>query len=252
MGKLSRINTGDQFGRLTVIGRVEDAVNKTDGKHSSRFLCKCSCKNMTTIIVRGKNLVSGDTKSCGCILRETASLLKSKNPMKPDSPYIAVYGNMRVIGAYHTMMYESKHSYASVCGAWMESGSTSIKNFYDDMSPTYQEGYKIARLDPEIGFRPNNCYWEDRSGNMNQYQLSNKFICIDGNNYTASEWNMALGYPVNTIRDRLISGYTDEDAVFGKDSDKQIISSNAVYFVNEYGRPLNNQYVNEFILSKQG
>jgi group I intron endonuclease len=61
--------TGKVFGRLTVIDRVE---NK--GIHT-QWLVQCSCNNKTILKVRGQNLVTGNTKSCGCLLRESKEKL---------------------------------------------------------------------------------------------------------------------------------------------------------------------------------
>ncbi len=52
--------TGKKFGRLTVL--------KYAG--SSKWECKCECGN--TKIIRGDSLRSGNTKSCGCLYRETS------------------------------------------------------------------------------------------------------------------------------------------------------------------------------------
>ena len=58
--------TGQRFGRLTVIKRVE---NNKHGK--ARWLCKCDCGNET--IVLGASLSNGTTTSCGCYNRERVS-----------------------------------------------------------------------------------------------------------------------------------------------------------------------------------
>ena len=51
--------TGQKFGRLTVIERIE-------GKDMWR--CKCDCGNETT--ARGSTLIQGRKRSCGCLQRE--------------------------------------------------------------------------------------------------------------------------------------------------------------------------------------
>lgn len=57
--------TGKKFGRLTVIEKSE-----YNGGYIC-WLCKCECGNTT--IVRGCNLKSGHTKSCGCLWKESIS-----------------------------------------------------------------------------------------------------------------------------------------------------------------------------------
>src|SRR3974377_1596430 len=55
-------NLGDKFGELTVLGREgSDAVG--------RILFRCKCRCGRECIVRGADLRSGHTKSCGCLRR---------------------------------------------------------------------------------------------------------------------------------------------------------------------------------------
>lgn len=63
--------TGQRFGRLTVIKRVEN--NKYGG---ARWLCQCICGNEITA-ARG-DLINGDTKSCGCLLSDYGKKLGAK------------------------------------------------------------------------------------------------------------------------------------------------------------------------------
>ena len=56
---------GNTYGYLTVVARAE---NNKDGR--AQWLCKCKCGN--EVIVLGKHLRSGNTKSCGCYQKERA------------------------------------------------------------------------------------------------------------------------------------------------------------------------------------
>lgn len=62
--------------RLTVIKRVEDYLNP-DGTYAPQWLCECSCENHTQIIVRGTNLRNGNTKSCGCWMKESSKIRRT-------------------------------------------------------------------------------------------------------------------------------------------------------------------------------
>lgn len=53
--------TGQTFGNLTVIKRVEDYVSPK-GNHAKRYLCQCACGNQ--IEVQAGNLKSGNTVAC--------------------------------------------------------------------------------------------------------------------------------------------------------------------------------------------
>ena len=55
---------GLTFGRLLVIKQVEKHPLPS-GKNLTKWLCKCECGNTTEVI--GRDLKSGNTKSCGCL-----------------------------------------------------------------------------------------------------------------------------------------------------------------------------------------
>lgn len=63
--------TGQKFGRLTVLKRVENKGNQTC------WLCHCSCGREK--VVTGKNLRKGNTKSCGCLQIEARYNKKKLN-----------------------------------------------------------------------------------------------------------------------------------------------------------------------------
>ncbi len=56
--------SGKTFYRLTVICRVDDFVSPINGKHRSRWKCRCECGKI--VEVNGSDLTSGNTHSCGC------------------------------------------------------------------------------------------------------------------------------------------------------------------------------------------
>ena len=74
MGKYIDI-TGEKYGRLTVIEKAESKNGKT------RWLCQCDCGN--TVHVSSRSLVSGNTKSCGCLL--SAGELKIANILRENN-----------------------------------------------------------------------------------------------------------------------------------------------------------------------
>lgn len=62
MGKFVDL-TNREFGRLKVISRAEDYISPK-GYSAVNWLCLCRCGKTT--VVRGCNLKSGATTSCGC------------------------------------------------------------------------------------------------------------------------------------------------------------------------------------------
>ena len=70
---MSKVKKGDRFGKLTVI-KFHDRVN-----YRSYWKCLCDCySNTMNVIVREDHLLSGHTKSCGCLRRKNALKQRSK------------------------------------------------------------------------------------------------------------------------------------------------------------------------------
>lgn len=82
MGKLNDL-TGRKFGRLNVSHRGNTLTLKS-GQKVTQWWCWCDCEvnlpedKRTMLLVRGGNLTSGNSKSCGCLNREKASLNMKK------------------------------------------------------------------------------------------------------------------------------------------------------------------------------
>lgn len=85
--------TGQTFGRLTVVRRVEDHITITGTKRVS-WLCKCTCGNYC--VVTAISLKSGNTKSCGCYKSESIHKRCMINLVGQT------YGHLFVLAYHHT------------------------------------------------------------------------------------------------------------------------------------------------------
>lgn len=66
--------TGRVFGRLTVLERGPNSPPMAGVPNGlPQWWCRCECGNQK--LARRKNLVSGDTKSCGCLAREKMPMI---------------------------------------------------------------------------------------------------------------------------------------------------------------------------------
>ena len=70
--------TGKIFERLTVKSRGPDYISPK-GNHVPRWWCECACGRQELVLVVGASLKSGDTKSCGCLVKERVSESNSKS-----------------------------------------------------------------------------------------------------------------------------------------------------------------------------
>lgn len=93
MGKLIDL-TNKKFGYLTVISRAADKVDK-NGNKIACWNCKCDCGK--EIVAIGRNLKSGNTKSCGHLVADTMSKnMKKYNKFVECENYYIGYTNNNV------------------------------------------------------------------------------------------------------------------------------------------------------------
>lgn len=153
----------EQFERLTVVEKA------TSCKNGSRWLCRCDCGNET--IVARCNLVSGHTKSCGCLSREKSHITGTKT-IKANSAGLLKHGEAangktktyRTWVNMKTRCYNPKaESYeyygavgVRVCDRWLNS----FENFYADMGVKPAD-MSIDRIDPYGNYEPGNCRYTD-------------------------------------------------------------------------------------------
>jgi len=86
MGKFIDL-TGQRFGRLTVIERAENYITPA-GNSFVRWKCRCDCGQ--NIVTYSNGLLSGHTKSCGCLQKEKVS--ESGKKMQRHNDYEAFEG----------------------------------------------------------------------------------------------------------------------------------------------------------------
>lgn len=72
MGKIIDLH-GQTFGRLTVLAQVKPPDTPRSWRSLNWAYWLCECQEGNRVVVRGANLRSGNTKSCGCFKREQLS-----------------------------------------------------------------------------------------------------------------------------------------------------------------------------------
>lgn len=82
--------TGKQFGKLTVIMRLEN-YRQENGRTRTRWLCRCKCGN--DYVADGDHLKSGAITSCGCFRREVSSNIgKQRKGITPEYKTVDIKG----------------------------------------------------------------------------------------------------------------------------------------------------------------
>jgi len=230
------IRPGDVFGRLTVVRRAE-----SDKHGISRFLCICACG--CERVVYGRSLVSGATKSCGCLQRELSiertrerSTKHGHAPRGKFSPTYRSWAGM--LNRCYNPKQENYPRYGgagiSVCDRWRfgEDGLSGFECFLADMGEKPSPQHQIDRIGSAGIYEPSNCRWATREQQANNTSR-NVYVEVDGRALTVPQWEREFEWSHKRLRTRidLVRRILDRCAVnaqpFPFDPPSEIASPNA-------------------------
>lgn len=191
---------GLKFSRLTVISQEPSKNGRT------RWLCVCNCgKN---VVVYGKSLTSGNTKSCGCQKRDSTIRLNRETKRKHGETFSRLYK------IWHSMKCRcSQRIFKNHCGRGIrvcEEWANSYESFRAwALSNGYSENLTIDRIDNNRNYEPSNCRWvtvkeQGRNRRTNRMILGKPLV----------EWADITGLSRSTITNRIDRlGWSEEKAL---------------------------------------
>lgn len=188
--------TGQKFGRLTVIKRVENRNSKV------YYLCRCDCGNEK--VVNGANIKNGTVRSCGCLHDEEATKrILSYNTTHSGSK-TRLYRIWR--GMKQRCYYPQALNYKnyggrgiSVCDEWRDNFST----FYDwAIANGYNDTLTIDRIDVNGNYEPRNCRWATRT-EQSHNKTNTKLYTYNGEVATLDIFALKYNIHKDTIKQRI-------------------------------------------------
>lgn len=201
MGKLLQI-TGKKFNQLTVINYA-GTVNRI-----SKWQCRCDCGAIK--IIDGPKLISGNTKSCGCLKVKAGDRLRTHSESKnPSKEYIAWQHMKR---RCYTKTNKDYKDYGGrgikVCERW----NVSYESFLKDMGRAPSQIHTLDRKDVNGNYCPENCKWATRLEQANNTRVT-RFLEHDGIRLSLSQWSRKLGICRASLSERISSGWPLEKAL---------------------------------------
>jgi len=187
---------GKKFGKLLVIKKMN---NNKYRQHM--WLCLCECGKEK--IVRGNNLKSRVTKSCGCsrtkhghtkmVVSKTYTAWKNmvRRCTSPNEKNYRYYGGRGI----------------KVCKRWQK-----FMNFLEDMGEPPTQKHSIDRIDNDGNYCKANCRWVTSKIN-NRNRRNNHLISHGGKIQCVSAWAEELKINITTLRARLYLDWSVEKAL---------------------------------------
>lgn len=204
--------TGKKFGKLTAI-KLDHREKNSYSQTVQYWLFKCDCGK--EVVLHKQRVMSGNTKSCGCI-RHFKLIKKNKKHGLSKSRLYVIYSGMKA------RCYDKKHiSYQyyggrgiNICNEWKNDFYSfykwAIDNGYDD---TKKRGeLTIDRIDVNSDYSPENCRWVSIK-EQNRNHRNNYKITFNGKTYCVSEWAERLGIKPQTIKRRIARGWNVREAL---------------------------------------
>ncbi len=191
--------SGQTFARLAVIAY----------QGHQKYLCRCICG--TEKIIRTSDLVTGNTKSCGCLNIETI-INRSTTHGKSNTREYSRWKNM--MRRCYSIKNQDYHDYGAR-GIYVEQNWHDFAIFLQDTGTPPTTHHTLERIDNNGAYSLQNCYWatpKDQARNTR----SNHMLSFKGITMCLAAWAEKFDIPPHMLRTRLRRGWTIERALHTK------------------------------------
>lgn len=181
--------TGRRFGRLVAIEKSETRRGRI-----SEWICRCDCGNVRSVTTDKLN--SGNTKSCGCLQKDTARARVKTHGASQTAEY-------RIWRAMRERCRIKPHKRyglrgIDVCDRWFNS----FEAFLSDMGRRPSKQHTLERINGDGNYEPQNCKWATWI-EQNNNKPGMLRVILDGKADTIANWCRQLGLNRDTVSNRI-------------------------------------------------
>jgi len=181
---------GKVFTRLTVLSLD---INKST-KHAKRYLCKCECGEIRSVVTAKLN--NGTTKSCGCLRAERISKGQNlKHGLRKSRTY-AAWANMKTRCDNHET--KSFKDYGER-GIRYDSRWVEFEEFLSDMG-VCPDQLTLERVDVNGNYEKSNCIWDTNSVQVHNRRKLPMRSADTYSKYIGVSWNLLKMKWVTVLR----------------------------------------------------
>ncbi len=197
--------------RISLVGRTFERLfvfADAPSTYTTRSWVRCACG--TELIVTNAHLKTGCTGSCGCLMRDRTSAANSTHR------HTIGYARTRTYRAWTDMTKRCRkprgrdvknYAHVIVCERWVHS----FENFLADMGEC-PVGLTLDRWPNKFGnYEPGNCRWATVQQQARN-KRNNRILTVRGVTGCFVELAEHFGIPRTVAKDRLLSGWSAEDA----------------------------------------
>lgn len=207
--KFQQPEPGSKFNRWTI---VSYAGVRRNFHHS---LCKCECGNERTLITR--QVISGHSKSCGCLKLEVcaANMLAGRdltaNPhANYKRPEYGIWCAMK--DRCNRQANRNFKDYGGrgikICPEW----DHSFDAFFSYVGARPSKHHSIDRIDNDGDYAPGNVRWATQSQQARNTRIA-KTVSFNGETLHLLEWAARYGIGYSSLNYRLAHGWEFERAI---------------------------------------
>lgn len=190
---------GKRFGRLTVVELVGQ-------REDNRALWRCSCECGGECIVSSNCLQSGQTKSCGCLLREVTIARSTIHEMSYTKIYRTWRGMLNRCNDQNNPIYGGRG--IKVCDEWQKD-FVAFYNHVSKLEHFEEDGYTLDRIDFNGNYEPGNLRWATPKEQARN-KRTNVIVEYDGEEMTLQEAGERSGISYDILKKRWQNGIRGE------------------------------------------